>query len=85
VSRATTSVLDPDKLQREVVELVQERFGLYYVGLFLVDEGEEYAVLRAGTAMRARDAGTQAQIGHRRQLDDWSVCGAGRHGLRWIG
>ncbi|MDY0020693.1 MAG: GAF domain-containing protein, partial [Anaerolineae bacterium] len=63
VSRATTSVLDPDKLQREVVELVQERFGLYYVGLFLVDEGEEYAVLRAGTG----DAGRE-MLGRRHRL-----------------
>jgi GAF domain-containing protein len=41
--------LDPDQLIQQVVDLIRERFGLYYVGLFLVDEAQEYAVLRAGT------------------------------------
>jgi GAF domain-containing protein/HAMP domain-containing protein len=49
VSRATTSVLDPEALLQQVVELVQERFELYYVGLFLVDETNRSAQLRAGT------------------------------------
>lgn len=49
ISRATTTVLDPEALQRQTVDLIRERFDLYYVGLFLVDEAEAYAVLRAGT------------------------------------
>jgi GAF domain-containing protein len=49
VSRATTSLLDPDVLVRQVANLVRERFDLYYVGLFLVDEEGRFAVLRAGT------------------------------------
>jgi serine phosphatase RsbU (regulator of sigma subunit)/DNA-binding LacI/PurR family transcriptional regulator len=47
VARAASSTLDPDELIQQVVELVQERFGLYYVGLFLLDG--KRAVLRAGT------------------------------------
>ena len=49
VARATTSVLDPDQLLRRVVDLARERFDLYYVGLFLLDEERRFAVLRAGT------------------------------------
>ncbi len=49
VSQATTSVLDMDTLLYQVVNLVQERFGLYYVGLFLVDQEQQFAVLSAGT------------------------------------
>jgi GAF domain-containing protein len=56
VARAAGSILDPDQLILQVVELARERFGLYYAGLFLVDqEGEltgepgRWAVLRAGT------------------------------------
>jgi GAF domain-containing protein len=54
VARTTTSMLDLDTLLRQVVDLVRERFDLYYVGLFLVDEepgdpGPGFAVLRAGT------------------------------------
>lgn len=49
VSRATTAVLALDELLPQVVELMRERFNLYYVGLFLVDESDKYAVLRAGS------------------------------------
>ncbi|HNT74975.1 MAG TPA: GAF domain-containing protein [Anaerolineae bacterium] len=49
VSRSTTAMLDPDALLRETVRLVRDRFDLYYVGLFLLDEEETYLVLQAGT------------------------------------
>ncbi|MBN1584528.1 MAG: GAF domain-containing protein [Anaerolineae bacterium] len=54
VSRATTAVLDLDVLLPQVVELMQERFRLYYVGVFLVDETGENAVLRAGSGEAGR-------------------------------
>ena len=49
VARAASSILDVDQLVQQVVELIHQRFGLYYVGLFMVDEVGEWAVLRAGT------------------------------------
>jgi GAF domain-containing protein/HAMP domain-containing protein len=59
VSRAITSVLDPEELLDLVVNLARERFDLYYVGLFLVEEepgdsGRKFAVLRAGTGEAGR-------------------------------
>ena len=57
VSRATGSILDSDELIQQVVELTRERFGLYYVGLYLVDfanEAGRWAVLRAGTGEAGR-------------------------------
>lgn len=54
VAHATTSVLDPDALLRQVVDLVRERFNLYYVGLFLLDPDKRFAVLRAGTGEAGR-------------------------------
>ncbi len=57
VSRATGSILDPDDLIQQVVELTRERFGLYYVGLYLVDWSDgvgRWAVLRAGTGEAGR-------------------------------
>ena len=54
MSRAIVSVLDPDQLIQQVVDLIRDRFGLYYVGLFLVDEAQEWAVLRAGTGMAGK-------------------------------
>lgn len=55
VSRAASSILDPGELIRQVVELVRERFDLYYAGLLLVDQTDvlpdrdQWAYLQAGT------------------------------------
>jgi PAS domain S-box-containing protein len=49
VSHAASSILNPDELLPKTVDLIRERFNLYYVGLFLVDESGQSAVLRAGT------------------------------------
>lgn len=55
VGHAASTVLDADELIQTVVELVYDRFGFYYVGLFLLDELGEWAELRAGTG----EAGAQ--------------------------
>jgi two-component sensor histidine kinase/GAF domain-containing protein len=49
VAKATTSILDLDKLLETTVNLIRTSFELYYVGLFLVDEYRRWAILRAGT------------------------------------
>jgi PAS domain S-box-containing protein len=52
ITNATSSMRDPRELVQEVVNLIRERFGLYYVGLFMVDQTSEmgkWAVLQAGT------------------------------------
>lgn len=54
VSRTATDILEPDELSQRVVDLVRESFGLYYVGLFLLDESGERLVLHAGTGGAGR-------------------------------
>ncbi len=49
VARAASAELNPDELLRRAVNLIRERFELYYVGAFLIDEAGHYAVLHAGT------------------------------------
>jgi GAF domain-containing protein len=72
VSRVASSVLDPDALIQQVVNLVQERFDLYYVGLFLVDQMGEWAVLYAGTG----EAGQRMlEQEHRLELGSESMIG----------
>ncbi len=72
VSRATTLVLDPEELIAQTVEVIRERFGLYYVGLFLLDENGDYAVLRAGTG----EAGRQMlAVNHRLPVGGDSMVG----------
>jgi GAF domain-containing protein/HAMP domain-containing protein len=55
VARATTSVLDPGELLRQVVDLVRKRFNLYYAGLFLLDDEQRFAVLHAGTGSAGQE------------------------------
>jgi len=54
VGRAASTILEREALIQEVVEVIRERFDLYYVGLFLVDETREWAYLRAGTGSAGR-------------------------------
>jgi signal transduction histidine kinase len=49
VSKSASMILDPVTLIGQTVRLIQEHFEFYYVGLFLLDESNEYAVLQAGT------------------------------------
>jgi GAF domain-containing protein/HAMP domain-containing protein len=77
VGRAAASILKTDRLVRQVVELIQYRFDLYYVGLFQLDEKGEWAVLRAGTG----DAGRALLArGHRIKVGEgmigWSIANA---------
>jgi len=88
VSRTVNSILEPGALLQRVVDLVRERFDLYYAGLFLVDprkvlsqpkggewtdEPGEWAVLRAGTG----EAGQQMVAqGHKLRVGGESMIGA---------
>ena len=73
VGRAAASILDPEKLTRQVVDLVQDGFGLYYTGLFLVDGRNEFAVLEAGTGVAGR---RMKETGHRLEVGGMSMVGA---------
>ena len=63
VSRSATTMHERDRLIQQVVELIQQRFDLYYVGLFLVDDLREWAVLKAGTGQAG-----QAMLGRGHRL-----------------
>ncbi len=54
VSRTASALLNLEELLPQAVALVQERFGLYYAGIFLVDDTGQWAVLRAGTGEAGR-------------------------------
>lgn len=54
VSRTISELNDPARMLSRVVDLVKEYFKLYYVGIFLLDETHENAILRAGTGEAGR-------------------------------
>jgi GAF domain-containing protein len=75
IAQACSSILDPEKLLTEVVDRIQEGFsltGVYYVGLFLLDEEQRLAVLRAATG----EAGQLLQeMDYKLELDETSAVG----------
>ncbi len=62
ISKITSRILDEEQLIARAVTLIKEGFDLYYVGLFLVDDTNEWAVLRAGTGAEGKE---QIQANHR--------------------
>jgi GAF domain-containing protein len=66
INRAISRVMDIDQLLPQVCELVRQRFNLYYVGIFLLEqtvqdqsqtpakEQQQYAVLKAGSGEAGR-------------------------------
>jgi GAF domain-containing protein len=49
ISQSLGTILDSQELLQNVVDLIKNRFELYYIGVFRVDENNRYAVLAAGT------------------------------------
>ena len=77
VGHATTSILSTAQLMNEAVELIRTQFGLYYVGLFILDPSNEWAILRAGTGKAGQ---MMIARGHRIQFGSgmvgWSIANA---------
>jgi GAF domain-containing protein len=73
VGRAAASILELESLSRRVVELVRDRFDLYYAALFLLDSEGRYAVLEAGTGEAGR---VMREQGHRLEVGGQSMVGA---------
>lgn len=66
VSQVITSILDVEQMIWQVVELVQERFELYHVGLMLLDAAGEWAEYRAGSGQSGRrlwEEGFRLEVG----------------------
>ncbi len=72
VGRAANQIRDIGRLLPQVTELISERFGFYHVGIFLLDERGEYAVLQAANSM-----GGQRMLarGHRLRIGQEGIVG----------
>ena len=53
VAREISIIRDMDTLLKVSVELIRERFKYYHVGIYLLDERGEYALLRAASSVAA--------------------------------
>lgn len=75
VGRAAVSILDQDELLSQVMNLITDRFGFYYAGVFLLDPTGQWAVLREASG--PGDAGRLLkQAGHRLEVDGESMVAA---------
>ncbi len=63
VSRAISTVQELDTLLPAITRIISDRFGYYHVGIFLLDNNGEYAVLRA-----ANSAGGQRMLAREHKL-----------------
>jgi GAF domain-containing protein/two-component sensor histidine kinase len=73
VAKGITSILDPDALLQQTVDIICNEFGFYYAGVFLTDETGQWAVLRAGHG--AAGAAMVAE-GHKLAVGGNSMIGA---------
>jgi GAF domain-containing protein/anti-sigma regulatory factor (Ser/Thr protein kinase)/BarA-like signal transduction histidine kinase len=73
VGREVTSILDLDQLLPQTVNIICEAYGLYYAGVFMLDEKGEYAVLRAGYGKAGK---AMLAEGHRLKVGTNSMIGA---------
>lgn len=72
VSNAASSILDINDLLPNVVELIRSHFDYYYVGIFLVDETTEWAILSAATGEMGKEMLAEEQ---RLKIGDSSMIG----------
>jgi len=72
ITKSISAILEPQALLRQVSDAVKNRFGLYYVGVFLVDPLKEFAVLQYGTGEAGRKMLTNR---HRLAVGGYSMIG----------
>ena len=72
VARSTASLQDLEDILPSITQLVSERFGFYHVGIFLLDNEQGFAVLRAANS----DGGKRMlERQHKLKLDTQSIVG----------
>ena len=72
VAREAAAIRDVGELLGRVVRLISDRFGFYHAGIFLLDEGKEYAVLRAASSEGGR---RMLERGHRLKVGEEGIVG----------
>jgi len=66
VARSTISIHDIDRLLPYTAQLISQRFKFYHVGIFLLDEQKQYAILRASNSqggLRMLKKGHRLKVG----------------------
>ncbi len=72
VGTVAASIRDLDTLLDRITHLISQRFGFYHVGIFLLDETGEYAVLQASNSPGGQ---RMLQRGHRLKVGEQGIVG----------
>jgi GAF domain-containing protein len=72
VSKAAASVRNLSELLQQTTKLINERFKYYHVGVFLLDERKEYAVLSASNSEGGK---RMLEKNHRLKVNEKSIVG----------
>jgi GAF domain-containing protein len=72
VSKAASSVRNLSELLQQTTKLINERFKYYHVGIFLLDDRKEYAILSASNSDGGR---RMLEKRHRLKVDEHSIVG----------
>ncbi len=72
IARAVISIRDADKLMTLATQMISDRFGFYHVGIFLIDELNQYMILRASNSAGGL---RMLQRGHRLKIGEEGIIG----------
>ena len=72
VMQSIASVRDLQKLLPELTTVISEKFGFYHVGIFLLDEGHQYALL---SAANSEGGGKMLARNHRLRVGEEGIVG----------
>lgn len=78
VSRDAATIQDLDILLNRIVDFIHQRFGFYHVGIFLLDQSGEYAVLQAANSEGGKkmlEKGHQLKVGEVGVVGDAAATG----------
>jgi|GEM_PF-4350559 len=62
VNEQITSVLDPDRLLQDIVDIIKERFDLYHAHIYVYDQSKRLLVLTAGAGYVGREMVSENRI-----------------------
>ena len=72
VTQAMTSIRDLNELLPRIATLISDEFGFYHVGVFLIDDAREYAVLSATNSEGGRQ---MLERNHRLRVGEQGIVG----------
>ena len=72
ISGSISSVLETQSMLQQVVDLIHDQLNLYYVGVFMLDDNGQFAVLKSGTGEAGKN---MIAAGHRLPVGGTSMIG----------